>query len=54
MVLTRPLANQRPASAASQRHVPDLGPAPLPSTRTFNMTRHQPRVHACSPARPSP
>ena len=26
----------------------------LPSTRTFNMTRHQPRVHPCSPARPSP
>ncbi|MGO4860395.1 hypothetical protein [Arthrobacter sp. 2MCAF14] len=26
MVLTRPLANQRPASAAFQRHVPDLGP----------------------------
>ncbi len=26
----------------------------IPSTRTFNMTRHQPRVHPYSPARPSP
>lgn len=26
----------------------------IPSTRTFNMTGHQPRVHPCSPARPSP
>ena len=54
MVLTQPLADQQPASAASQRHVPDLGPVPLPFTRTFNMTRHQPRVHTCSPARSSP
>jgi hypothetical protein len=26
----------------------------FPSTRTFKMTRHQPRVHSRSPARPSP
>src|SRR5271166_1101695 len=30
MVLTRPLADQQPASAAFQRHVPELGPVPLP------------------------
>src|SRR3954453_3794930 len=34
--------------------VPDLGPVPLPSPQTFKMTRHQPRVHSRSPARPSP
>jgi hypothetical protein len=53
-VLTRPVANGRSASAPFQRRVPDLGPVTLPSTRTFNMTRHLPRVHPCSPARPSP
>jgi hypothetical protein len=49
-----PRADQQPASAASQRQVPNLGPVPHSSTRTFNMTRHQPRVHPYSPARPSP
>ena len=28
MVLPRPLADQQPTSAASQRHVPELGPVP--------------------------
>src|SRR3954447_7301925 len=54
MVLTRPRSVPQPAFAAFQRPVPDLGPALHPFHRTFKMTRHQPRVHSRSPARPSP
>jgi hypothetical protein len=51
---TRPRHAPQPASAASQRPVPDLGRVLHPFPPTFKMTRHQPRVHSRSPARPSP
>jgi hypothetical protein len=51
---TRPRHAPQPASAASQRPVPDLGRVLHPFHPTFKMTRHQPRVHSRSPARPSP
>src|SRR4051812_44113701 len=54
MVLTRLRCVPQPASAAFQRPVPDLGPVLHSFHRTFKMTRHQPRVHSRSPARPSP
>src|SRR3954447_25925627 len=54
MVLTRPPCVRRPASAASQRQSLTSARYRFPSTRTFKMTRHQPRVHSRSPARPSP
>ena len=45
-------ATSRPASAASQRPVP----APHRTSHQWGsrLTRHQPRVHACSPVRSSP
>jgi len=45
-------ATSRPASAASQRHVP--APRRTSHPRGLRLTRHQPRVHACSPVRSSP
>ncbi len=54
MVLTRPPYVRRPASAVSQRQSLTSARYRFPSTRTFKMTRHQPRVHSRSPARPSP
>ena len=45
-------ATSRPASAASQRHVPV--PRRTSHRRGLRLTRHQPRVHACSPVRSSP
>src|SRR3954447_22522508 len=54
MVLSRLPYARRPASAASQRQSLTSARYRIPSTRTFKMTRHQPRVHSRSPARPSP
>jgi hypothetical protein len=44
-------ATSRPASAALQRPVP--APRRTSHRRRLRLTRHQPRVHACSPVRSS-
>jgi hypothetical protein len=45
-------ATSRPASAASRRPVP--APHQTSHRRGLRLTRHQPRVHTCSPVRSSP
>jgi hypothetical protein len=49
---SRTRATSRPAPAASQRPVP--APRHPSHRRGSRLTRHQPRVHTCSPVRSSP
>lgn len=53
MVLTRPLADQQPASAAFQRHVPELGLVPLPFHPDLQHDEASTKGSSVS-ARPSP